>query len=163
MFKLNKKLRRNIMDFGQLGPILALGLGAIGSAVGCGIAGMTSHGVMAKTDEGHGLFIALSAMPASQTIYGFVLMILLQGAQKVGVAQAAAGETVTVSSFSLFSIGLAAGLALMMSAIFQGKTCSSAILGVAKKPTIAGKSFIAPGIVESFALFAMIGGILLMG
>lgn len=141
------------MSFEQIGPIMALALGAIGSAVGCGIAGMTSHGVMAKTDEGHGLFIALSAMPASQTIYGFVLMILLQGAiGKEGL-----------SALGLFGIGTAAGVALMMSAIFQGKTCSSAILGVAKKPTIAGKSFIAPGIVESFALFAMIGGILLIG
>ncbi len=136
------------LDLATFGAILALGLGAIGSSVGCGIAGMTSHGVMAKTDEGHGLFIALSAMPASQTIYGFVLMILLQGATKM-------------NPFGVFGIGLAAGLGLMMSAIYQGKTCSSAILGVAKKPSIAGKSFIAPGIVESFALFAMIGGIVL--
>jgi V/A-type H+/Na+-transporting ATPase subunit K len=141
------------MEISQIGPIMALALGAIGSAIGCGIAGMTSHGVMAKTDEGHGLFIALSAMPASQTIYGFVLMILLQGAKRSD----------TLTSMGLLGIGTAAGAALMMSAIFQGKTCSSAILGVAKKPTIAGKSFIAPGIVESFALFAMIGGILLIG
>jgi F0F1-type ATP synthase membrane subunit c/vacuolar-type H+-ATPase subunit K len=43
----------------------------------------------------------------------------------------------------------------------SGQACSSAILGVAKKGNIAGKSFIAPGIIESFALFGMIGGIVL--
>jgi V/A-type H+-transporting ATPase subunit K len=63
-----------MIDVGILGTILTLALGAAGSAVGCGLAGMTSHGVMARTDEGHGSFILLSAMPSSQTIYGFVLM-----------------------------------------------------------------------------------------
>lgn len=135
------------MDLNFIGAILPLGLGAVGSSIGCGIAGMTSHGVMSKTDESHGLFIGLSAMPASQTIYGFVLMILFRGAE--------------VQPLSLFTIGLLCGLALMTSAIYQGKACSSAILGVSKKATMAGKSFISPGIIESFALFAMIGGIVL--
>lgn len=138
------------MDLGLFGAILPLGLGAVGSSIGCGIAGMTSHGVMSKTDEGHGLFIALSAMPASQTIYGFVLMILLS--QKVG----------SLDGLSLFGIGLLTGMGLMVSAIYQGKACSSAILGVSKKSSMAGKSFISPGIIESFALFAMIGGIVLI-
>ena len=51
----------------------------------------------------------------------------------------------------------------MTSAIYQGKACSSAILGVSKKASISGKVFLAPGIVESFALFALVGGILLQG
>ncbi len=136
------------MDFGVFGAILALGLGAIGSSVGCGIAGMAAHGAMSKQEESHGIFIALSAMPASQTIYGFVLMMMLKGAENL-------------STVSTFGIGLSAGLGLMFSAIYQGKTCSSAILGVSRKASITGKSFIAPGIVESFALFAMVGGIVL--
>ncbi|MBN1499262.1 MAG: ATP synthase subunit C [Spirochaetes bacterium] len=132
---------------GLFGAILALGLGAVGSSIGCGIAGMTSHGAMSKTDEGHGLFLGLSAMPASQTIYGFVLMIILQGA--------------AISGFAKFGIGFSAGLGLMTSAIYQGKACSSAILGVSKKASISGKVFLAPGIVESFALFSLVGGIVL--
>ena len=136
------------MDLGILGTILTLALGAAGSAVGCGLAGMTSHGVMARTDEGHGSFILLSAMPSSQTIYGFVLMFLLKGAEIDHVAK--------------LSIGATTGTAFMMSAIYQGKACSSAILGVAKSPGIFGKSIIAPAIVESFAIFALVGGILLL-
>ncbi len=129
------------------GPILALGLGAVGSAIGCGIAGMTSHGAMAKSDENHGLYLGLSAMPASQTIYGFVLMILLNQAN--------------LEPMGSLAIGFSAGLGLMTSAIFQGKACSSAILGVSKKASISGKAFLAPGIIESFALFSLVGGILL--
>jgi V/A-type H+-transporting ATPase subunit K len=132
-----------------VGAMFALGLGAIGSSIGCGIAGMTSHGAMAKTDESHGLFLGLSAMPASQTIYGFVMMILLNGSNLEGA--------------SAVGIGLASGLAFMFSAWYQGKAASSAILGVSKKSSIGGKVFLAPGIVESFALFALVGGILLIG
>ncbi|MBN2693547.1 ATP synthase subunit C [bacterium] len=140
---------------GGFGPILALGLGAIGSAIGCGLAGMASHGAMTKTDEGHGVFIALSAMPASQTIYGFVLMILMNAKL---VALTKAGEPTA----HLFAIGLAAGLAFMISAIYQGKAASTAIMAVAKKPSVKGMTFAAPGIVESFALFALVGGIVVM-
>ncbi len=143
------------MNLGTLGPILALGLGAAGSAIGCGLAGMTSHGVMSKVEEGHAKFVALSAMPASQAIYGFVLMILLKGRHEELVAA-------QQDTFIIFAIGLAAGLAFMMSAIYQGKACSSAILAVAKKPSVFGMSFAAPGIVESFALFALVGGIVSM-
>ena len=143
------------MDLGAFGPILSLGLGAVGSAVGCGLAGMTSHGVMSKVDEGHAKFVALSAMPASQSIYGFALMILLNN--KYHEILKAGGST-----FIIFAVGLASGLAFMFSAIYQGKTCSSAILAAAKKPSIFGMTFAAPGIVESFALFALVGGILMM-
>ncbi|MFO7735626.1 MAG: ATP synthase subunit C [bacterium] len=144
-----------MMDLGTLGPILALGLGAAGSAVGCGIAGMTSHGMMSKVDEGHAKFVALSAMPASQSIYGFALMIMLNG--RLEELREAGTDT-----FSIFAIGLAAGAAFLFSAIYQGKTCSSAILASAKKPSVFGMSFAAPGIVESFALFALVGAILVM-
>ncbi len=136
------------LGLGVFGAILALGLGAVGSSIGCGIAGATSHGAMSKTDEGHGIFLGLSAMPASQTIYGFVLMILISGSDLAG--------------FAKFGIGLSAGMGLMVSAIFQGKACSSAILGVSKKASISGKVFLAPGIVESFALFSLVGGIVLL-
>lgn len=136
-------------NFQNFGPALCLGLAAIGSSIGCGLAGMTSHGAMAKVDEGHAKFVALSAMPASQSIYGFALMIILQGALK------------PENDFAIFGIGLACGLAFMVSAIFQGKACSSAILAVSKKPSVFGMSFAAPGIVESFALFALVGGIMM--
>ena len=66
------------------------------------------------------------------------------------------------NSLAIFSIGLFCGIGIMISAIFQGRACSSAILASAKKPALLGKCFMAVGIVESFALFALIGGILSM-
>lgn len=140
------------MNFDMIGPAMALGLSALGSAIGCGIAGMASHGVMARVEEGHGKFIGMSASPSSQSIYGFILMLLLAAAIKDG----------SVSALSGIGIGFFAGLAIMVSAIYQGKCAATGIQASAKNPAVFGKSFAAVGIVESFALFAFVFSLLLL-
>ncbi|NGX55807.1 MAG: V-type sodium ATPase subunit K [Candidatus Anoxychlamydiales bacterium] len=140
------------MDFLMFGPGIVLGLGCIGSAIGCGIAGMASHGVMTHVDEGHGKYIGISAMPSSQSIYGFVLMILMRNALKAN----------TVSQMSAVGIAIFAGLAIMLSAIYQGKAAATAIQASAKQPAIFGKCLASLGIIESFALFAFVFALLLL-
>lgn len=140
------------MDFNMVGPAIVMALGCLGSSIGCGIAGMASHGVMTRVDEGHGKFIALSAIPASQSIYGFILMIMMKGAITAG----------TLSPLSALGIGFFVGLAIMASSIFQGRCCVTAIQASAKQPSVYGKTFAAVGIVESFALFAFVFAILLI-
>ncbi len=140
------------MDYDMVGPALALGLSATGSSIGCGIAGMTTHAVMARVEEGHGKFIGMAAAPSSQVIYGFILMLLM----------ARAIEEKTLAPGSGIGIGLCAGVAMMFSAIYQGKVCSTGIQASAKKPAIFGKCFAAVGIVESFALFAFVFSLLIM-
>jgi V/A-type H+-transporting ATPase subunit K len=130
------------MDYAMVGPVLALGLGCIGSSIGCGIAGMACHGVMSRVEENHGTFISMSALPSSQAIYGFVLMILMKG--------------------KLLGIGLSVGLALLFSSAYQGMCAASGIQATAKQPAIAGKCFIALAIVESFSIFAFVFAIILM-
>lgn len=141
-----------MIDFMMFGPALVLGLACIGSSIGCGIAGMASHAVMSRVEENHGTFIGMSAMPASQSIYGFVLMLLMKNSLVEG----------TVSPLSGVGIGLSVGLALLTSAAYQGMCAASAIQASAKQPAIIGKSFAALGIVESFALFAFVFAILLL-
>ncbi|GAB4237950.1 MAG: ATP synthase subunit C [Chlamydiales bacterium] len=139
------------MDFNMVGPALALGLSAIGSSIGCGIAGMASHAVMSRVEEGHGKFIALSAAPSSQVIYGFILMLLMSRAIEAG----------TLSPLSAIAIGIGSGAAIMVSAIYQGRVCASGIQASARQPSIFGKCFASVGIVESFALFAFVFALLL--
>ncbi len=133
------------------GCACAVGIPAIGSSIGCGIAGAASHGVMAKVDEGHGKYIGMSAAPSSQTIYGIVLMFVLLGKVKSG------------AGLAVLAIGLFCGLAIMVSAIFQGKVAATGIMASSKKPEIFGKCFAAVGITESFALFAMVFGLIVAG
>lgn len=136
----------------MIGPAIVLGLGCIGSAVGCGIAGMASHGAMTRVEEGHGKFIALSAAPSTQAILGFVLMVLMKGAIQGGTLNAVSG----------IGIGLFVGLALTISAIYQGRCAATAIQATAKQPAAFGKCFLAIGIVESFAIFAFVFGMMLL-
>jgi V/A-type H+-transporting ATPase subunit K len=140
------------MDFDMIGPGIVLGLGCIGSSIGCGIAGMMSHGVMTRVEEGHGKIIALSAVPSSQSVYGFILMVMMKNAIRAG----------TLSAWGGIGIGLFVGLAMMISSIYQGKCAATAIQATAKQPAIFGKAFAAVGIVESFSIFAFVFALLLI-
>lgn len=141
-----------MMNFDMVGPALALGLSAIGSSIGCGIAGMTSHAVMSRVEEGHGKFIAMSAMPSSQIIYGFILMLLMRDAI----------ASQTLSPISAIAIGLASGISIMLSAIYQGKAAATGIQATAKQPSLYGKCFATLGMVESFALFSFVFALMLI-
>lgn len=140
------------MDIDMIGPALVLGMGCIGSAIGCGIAGMASNGAMTRVDEGHGKLIGLSATPSTQSVLGFILMVLMKNALKAG----------TLSGLGGIGIGLSIGAAFLVSAIFQGKCAASAIQATAKQPAVFGKAFTAIAIIESFAIFAFIFALLLL-
>lgn len=137
----------------MIGPAIVLGLGCLGSAVGCGIAGMALHGVMARVDENHGKFIGMSALPSSQAIYAFILMLLMRNAINAN----------TLSPASAIGIGTSVGLAVMVSSIYQGMCAATGIQASAKEPGIYGKCLAALGIVESFSLFAFVFALLLLG
>ena len=140
------------MNFDMVGPALALSLASIGSCIGCGLAGMASHAVMSRVEEGHGKFIALSAMPSSQSIYGFILMLLMSRSITAG----------TLPPLSAVGIGAAAGLSFMFSAIYQGMCAATGIQATAKQPAIYGKCFASLGIIESFALFTFVFTLLII-
>lgn len=140
------------MNFDMIGPALVLAFGCIGSAIGCGIAGMASHGVMSRVDENHGKFIGMSALPSSQAIYAFVLMLLMKNAI---IAK-------TLSPLSGIGLGASIGLAIMLSSIYQGMCAATGIQASAKQPGVYGKCLAALGIVESFSLFAFVFALLLL-
>ncbi|MDB6081953.1 MAG: ntpK [Chlamydiia bacterium] len=142
----------NLEYLNQLGPMLSLSLGLIGSSIGCYTAGLASHAAMARTEEGHGKFIGMAAAPSSQSIYGFILMLLLYGRIKGGELSPIAG----------IFVGLLAGLAFAASAIYQGKVAAAGIQASVKQPAVYGKCFAAVGILESFALFALVFSLLII-
>ncbi|CAM2070503.1 ATP synthase subunit C [Sulfidibacter corallicola] len=126
---------------GLYGP---MAMGAIGSIIGCALAGQAACGALLETDRGHGRYIGLSAMPSSQTIYGIVVMFSLN--REVNLENAP----------GLFAVGILAGVALLYSGIRQGQCCASAINVSKSKPEIFGLSVAPAAIVEGFAVFAFI-------
>jgi V/A-type H+-transporting ATPase subunit K len=140
------------MDFSMVGPALVLGFACVGSSIGCGIAGMASHAVMSRVEENHGVFIGMSAAASSQSIYGFVLMILMSNSIRAG----------SLSPLSGIGLGFSVGLALLFSSTYQGMAAASGIQAAAKQPAILGKCWAAIGIIESFSLFAFVFALLLL-
>ena len=133
-----------VLILGWTGLYAPMVFGAIGSIVGCSIAGQAAIGAMLDSESGYGRYVAVSAMPSSQVIYGIVVMLSLNRPLTPDVA------------LGIFVIGLMSGLALMLSAIYQGRCCASAIIAVKTKPEIFGLAVAPAAFVEGFAVFTFI-------
>lgn len=140
-----------IFTLGWIGIFAPVALGAIGSIIGCARAGQAACGAMLETESGYGRYVGVSAMPSSQTIYGIVVMLTLN--RKVSL------ET----GPGLFAIGALVGIALMMSAIYQGYACASSINVSKSKPEVFGLSIAPAAVVEGFAVFAFVFALVLVG
>jgi len=140
-----------LVVLGWIGLYAPMALGAVGSIIGCSIAGQAAIGAMLDTETGHGRYLGVSAMPSSQVIFGIVVMFTLN--RPVHIENAA----------GLFSVGVLSGLALMLSAVYQGKCCAAAIHASKAKPEIFGLSIVPAAIVEGFAVFAFIFALVISG
>ena len=140
-----------VIALGWSGMYGVMALGAIGSIIGCAIAGQAAIGAMVDTESGYGRYIGVSVMPSSQVIYGIVVMFTLQRDINASSAPGIAG------------IGIMAGLALMISGIRQGQACASAIHASKTKPEIFGLSLAPAAIVEGFAVFAFVFALVVAG
>ena len=60
-----------------IGAALAVVLGGIGSAIGVGLAGQASSGVMSDDPDKFGSLLLLVALPGTQGIYGFLSAFLV--------------------------------------------------------------------------------------
>ena len=147
--------------YGQLGFGLCLGLAAIGSALGIGAAGSAAAGAWAKEAKaGKPLnfsYIILTGMPLSQTIYGFILML-------VGLSGVVYNpDLLAANAGALLTIGLAGGLAEMFSAWMQGVIGAAGCRAMSESE---GKGLvfiiIAMGIVETVGLFGFVFLLLVM-
>ena len=141
------------MNIAFLGMAAALGLSAAGSAFGTGFAGMSSVGAWKKCyasgKQAPFIMIAFAGAPLTQTIYGFLLMNFIKSAN-------------CEPSLALW-VGVFGGLAIGMSALFQGRCAAAAAdaLGATGKGT--ANYFIVIGVIETVALFTLVFSLLLLG
>jgi V/A-type H+/Na+-transporting ATPase subunit K len=135
-----------------VGVFAPMAMGAVGSSIGCTRAGQAACGAMLSTESGYGKYIGVSAMPASQTIYGIVVTLTLSRV-----------VSDTTSMLGVFGIGIMAGLVQMVSAQYQGYCCASAISVSKDKPEVFGISLAPAAMVEGFAVFALVFALVLIG
>jgi V/A-type H+-transporting ATPase subunit K len=136
---------------GWLGIYGSLVLAALGSIMGCTLAGKAAVGAMLDTEAGYGRYVGVAALPSSQTIYGIVITLTLNRA----VTPENAG--------ALFAIGALSGAALYFAALKQGDCCASAIIAIKEKPEVFGLSLAPAALVEGFAVFVFVFALVLSG
>ena len=96
---------------GYLGMGLMLALAGIGSCYGTSIAGNAAEGALKKDPSKSAGYMILSALPATQGLYGFLAFLLHFGK---------AAE----NGLLWFGVGIGVGLVCLFSAIRQGQVCA---------------------------------------
>ena len=134
--------------FGMLGAAICMGIAAIGSAIGIGIAGQGAIGAWKRCYMNNKpapfILTVFAGAPVTQTIYGFLLMSIklkTLGAENPGMA---------------LGLGIASGLAMCFSAIAQGKAGAAGSDALGETGKGFAQYIMVVGLCESVALFAMV-------
>jgi V/A-type H+-transporting ATPase subunit K len=177
---------------GKAGAATALALGAVGSAIGTGTAGMASIGAWKKcfvqSKAAPFLLLIFIGAPLSQTIYGMILqgnmartgnLETYLKAETVAAAKEKAKEEkvgtwmnyvpademeagkeklgVNMANWPAYiAAGLLGGLAMGMSALWQGRAGASGADALAETGQGFGNYLMTIGVVETVALFVLV-------
>lgn len=134
---------------GYLGLGFMLGLAGIGSCYGTTIAGNAAEGALKKDPSKAASYIILSAIPASQGLYGFVAFIM-------GILN----RDLATEGPLLFGIGLGVGLTCLFSSIRQGQVCANGIVGLAQGHNVMAQTLIYAALPELYGILALVAAIM---
>jgi V/A-type H+-transporting ATPase subunit K len=165
-----------------LGWGLMLGLAGIGSAYGTTIAGNAAEGALKKNKEKSSSYMILSALPATQGLYGFVAFLMwktkyftakaaevvenvveaVEGAAENAAAVADAALVMPeFSGAKLFAVGLVVGIVFLISAIRQGQVCANGIAGIAGGHDVQTNTMIYAALPEFYAILSLVAALML--
>ena len=142
------------------GGALAVVLGGIGSAIGVGLAGQASSGVMSEDPDKFGSLLLLVALPGTQGIYGFLSAFLVM--LKLGLVGEALESLTIYQGWQILIACLPVAFAGLVSGIHQGKVCASGVYMVAKQPKDIMKPVIMAALVETYAVLGLLITILML-
>ena len=139
-----------MINWGMIGAGVVMGIAAIGSAVGIGIAGQGAIGAWKRcylnNKPAPYLLIVFAGAPLTQTIYGFLLM----NSMKVSSAD----------PMFLLGLGFASGLSMCMSAVAQGQAGAAASDALGETGKGFAQYIMVVGLCETIALFTMVFGMI---
>jgi V/A-type H+/Na+-transporting ATPase subunit K len=136
-----------VEGFGDMS--ISLAISAVGSALGIGVAGMAAVGAWKRAYMNNKaapfILVAFVGAPLSQTIYGMILRNAIQNAK------------LPPESYPYqIAFGALAGIAIALSAFFQGKIGAKAADALAETGKGFGNYIMALGVIETVALFVMV-------
>ena len=134
---------------GYLGLGLMLGLAGVGSSIGTTIAGNAAEGALKKNPEKSSSYMILSAMPATQGLYGFVAFLMWLG------------KDFAADGAMLFGVDISVGLVCLMSAIRQGQVCANGIVGISQGHDVQTNTMIYAALPEFYAILALVAALMI--
>ena len=134
---------------GYLGLGLMLALAGIGSCYGTTIAGNAAEGALKKNPAKSSSYMILSAMPATQGLYGFVAFLMW------------VGKDFAADGLMLFAVGLSVGLVCLFSAIRQGQVCANGIAGIAAGHDVQTNTMSYAALPEFYAILALVASLMI--
>ena len=145
--------------FAAAGAAMAAVMAGVGSALGVGLAGQASAGVVSEDPDRFGSCLLLQLLPGTQGIYGLLIAFVI--ASKAGLLTGASALSAT-AGLNLFLAAIPIAFGGLLSAIAQGKVAVSGINLVAKKPEEQGKAMLMTVMVETYAVLALLISFLLV-
>ena len=140
-------------QFKDLGAILVLAFSAVGSGWGAGVAGLAAIGAWKKNfiqnKSASFMLVVFVAAPLTQTVYGMIVMQQLMAIAKKGQY--------------LWSIGAFAGIAIGLSALWQGRCAAVACDAMGETGKGFGNYLVVLGMTETVALLVMAFTLMLLG
>ena len=134
------------MDFGMLGAAICMGIAAIGSAIGIGIAGQGAIGAWKRcyinNKPAPFILTVFAGAPLTQTLYGFLLTKRMI-------------DSGVTNGWQLLGLGIGSGMAMCLSAIAQGKAGAAASDAQGETGKGFAQYIMVVGLCETVALFAM--------
>ncbi len=141
------------MNLGAFGTAVAMGISALGSAIGIGTAGQAAIGAWKKCYMSNKtapfILTVFAGAPLTQTIYGFLLMQTMKGS--------------SADPMFLFGLGIFSGIAICLSAIAQGKAGAAGADALAETGKGFSQYIMVVGLCETVALFALVFSMVALG
>ena len=145
--------------FAAAGAAMAAVMAGVGSAIGVGLAGQASAGVVSEDPDRFGSCLLLQLLPGTQGIYGLLIAFVI--ATKAGLLGGGSVLSAT-AGLSLFLAASPIAFGGLLSAIAQGKVAVAGINLVAMKPEEQGKAMLMTVMVETYAVLALLISFLLV-
>ena len=142
--------------FAVLGAARAVILSGMGSSKGVGIAGEAGTGVLTEDPSKFGRVLILQALPGTQGIYGLLVAFLILFTN----SQVLDGSLPFIQGVAYFFAALPVGIVGYYSAIRQGRVAAASMNIVAKRPADSMKGVILAGLVETYAVLALLISVL---
>ena len=127
-----------------VGVVLMVGVSGLASAVATARCGMAAVGAMKKDSSKSSGYMILSALPATQGLYGFLAFLLHFG------------KVTAETGLLWFGVGLGVGIVCLFSAIRQGQVCANGIVGMSQGHDVQTNTMIYAALPEFYAILALV-------